>query len=408
MKLNQVFDEWLISELNWRAWKMIKLAWVIACFQWDDKVLWKSIEQAIYQTEFFWEQFRKFYWREKILDVEKIAHFIIKNQDKKEITKTDLRKLEYAPHARDWQTKWVNDAISQLEEFCTEKGFIFKQNKWVRNKVSFRVEDAPKHEETKEEEIKVTISVWHSNNYYENLFTRRETTFDKMHLATTCWKLYSWCLYEWDTRASPNKWDAWNRLVIMDFDNAWDDHFTISNAKELFKDYKYFIIPSRSHWLNKDWKNHDRFRLIMPLHREMDFTCDERYKCIMDWIMDEFKIRKFIDIWALRRTKCYFFTSDMHKETYWYWEWSKLVNWERYDNYVEPVYVSQVEYKWDAKNVLANFPWHEYANMPSWKSKPCKCTKHNDKNNSAWVSRSPRTWNLSLNCSLCWLIWWNK
>jgi len=54
-------------------------------------------------------------------------------------------------------------------------------------------------------------------------------------------------------------------VMALDIDNDTDQTCTIEQAKELFREYDYVILASKSHQIEKNGKIVDRFRVIIPL-----------------------------------------------------------------------------------------------------------------------------------------------
>lgn len=54
-------------------------------------------------------------------------------------------------------------------------------------------------------------------------------------------------------------------VMVLDIDNDEAETCTIEQAKELFKEYNYLIVTTKSHQILKNKKTVDRFRVILPL-----------------------------------------------------------------------------------------------------------------------------------------------
>jgi hypothetical protein len=117
----------IADEARGRAFRMIKLSCIIAMQEHTDtSINEKDIEMAIYQTDYFAEQFRRFYTATKTLDVQKLFDFIISDQDKYDITKTVIRKQKFTPRNPYETTRWINDVTKQLDEYSDENGYILE------------------------------------------------------------------------------------------------------------------------------------------------------------------------------------------------------------------------------------------------------------------------------------------
>jgi len=91
---------------------------------------------------------------------------------------------------------------------------------------------------------------------------------------------YSPFIYENNYRLEKNsKLEECNTLML-DF----DDGITITQAKELFKNYKHIIATTKSHQKEKNGYTCDRFRLILPLEKNLDTTIEE-YKQTMAFLI---------------------------------------------------------------------------------------------------------------------------
>lgn len=86
---------------------------------------------------------------------------------------------------------------------------------------------------------------------------------------------YSMGVFKDDYRKKNNFLEA--QAIAIDVDNDGpNDNYTITQAKEIFSDYKHIISPSKSHRKDKNGKVADRFRVILfldkPITSAKDFT----------------------------------------------------------------------------------------------------------------------------------------
>lgn len=109
--------------------KIIRLASVICAFEQKDRrsdgnyeLTVENFEMAREQVEFYYEQFTKFYNRVEISDTEQVYLFILKTQDKKEITKMLLRDQKFAPARNGAVPAWLSNLLDkELPEYCAIK-----------------------------------------------------------------------------------------------------------------------------------------------------------------------------------------------------------------------------------------------------------------------------------------------
>lgn len=76
---------------------------------------------------------------------------------------------------------------------------------------------------------------------------------------------YDWSPFTFkDSYRHGTSWASCDTMVL-DIDNDGDYTCTIEQAKELFKEYNFVILTSKSHQIEKNGKVTDRFRIIIPL-----------------------------------------------------------------------------------------------------------------------------------------------
>lgn len=78
---------------------------------------------------------------------------------------------------------------------------------------------------------------------------------------------YDWSPFTFkDNYRHSTSWTSCD-LMVLDIDNDQAETCTIEQAKELFKDYEYLIVTTKSHQTLKNKKMVDRFRVILPLSK---------------------------------------------------------------------------------------------------------------------------------------------
>lgn len=102
-----------------------------------------------------------------------------------------------------------------------------------------------------------------SENMYltaKNLYVNIDIPFNKLHrMVSSDYRQYSPFVFINRTKKSENWNNEKQNILILDV----DDGMSIENAKNLFKEYEYFICTTKSHQKEKKGKVCDRFRVIL-------------------------------------------------------------------------------------------------------------------------------------------------
>jgi len=92
------------------------------------------------------------------------------------------------------------------------------------------------------------------------LYKNVNIEFENLHfLVRSNFRQYSPFTFANATKKSENWSNINQNLIILDV----DDGMSIAGAKEMFKDYKYFICTTKSHQQNKKGVTCDRFRVFL-------------------------------------------------------------------------------------------------------------------------------------------------
>ena len=101
---------------------------------------------------------------------------------------------------------------------------------------------------------------------------------------------YDWSPFTFkDSYRHNTSWSSCD-MMVLDIDNDGTINCTIEQAKDLFKDYNYLIVTTKSHQLLKNNKLVDRFRVILPLTTTI--KDQEIYKNTWYWLANKYP---FID-----------------------------------------------------------------------------------------------------------------
>ena len=92
------------------------------------------------------------------------------------------------------------------------------------------------------------------------LYKNIEIKFNQLHrMVSSDYRQYSPFIFENNTKKSENWNNSKQNILILDV----DDGMSIVDAKNLFKEYQYFICTTKSHQKEKKGKVCDRFRVIL-------------------------------------------------------------------------------------------------------------------------------------------------
>jgi len=98
-----------------------------------------------------------------------------------------------------------------------------------------------------------------------NLTSSHEQKFNNLKDLVDFTLKYDWSPFVFkDGYRHTTSWEACDTMVL-DIDNDGTFKCTIEEAKELFKEYTFAILTSKSHQIEKNGKIVDRFRVILPL-----------------------------------------------------------------------------------------------------------------------------------------------
>jgi len=92
------------------------------------------------------------------------------------------------------------------------------------------------------------------------LYKNKVIEFNKLHrMVSSDYRQYSSFAFENNTKKSENWNNEKQNILILDI----DDGMSIIEAKNLFKEYEYFICTTKSHQQEKKGKVCDRYRVIL-------------------------------------------------------------------------------------------------------------------------------------------------
>lgn len=93
----------------------------------------------------------------------------------------------------------------------------------------------------------------------EPLYKNIDIDFNELHrMVASDYRQYSPFVFIGNTKLGDNWNNTKQNLIVLDI----DDGLSINQAKELFKDYKYFMCTTKSHRIEKKGVMCDRFRVI--------------------------------------------------------------------------------------------------------------------------------------------------
>ncbi len=396
---NKEWYSWYLAELEWRAWKMVKLAGIIACQNHcnEKKVYKKDILQAIYQVEMFWLHFQKFYEYKEESNADRLFDFLVEHKGEK-ITKTFIKD----------NTKIVNDnyfskmfkwSYEDLEEKCEQEWYSLVNEKWQWRTEYYILTSK---ETTITKDISITCSQWISNEKFCTSMKPYKIPLSSIPKLLSQPKIYSFSQFRDGHRSQKNVILGMNAIAL-----DIDDNLSLEKAKTLLQDYKWWICTSRNHQKDKKWLTCDRYRVVLPIV-EKEITNE-----ILKWAMPNVEKHLFWSNWILD-TSCFenarMFFWNPNQEVF-ELKWEKIMDIEAF--YTKPLIKKALpvnnEYKGDKKNLLpagTTLNWYDpshYEWLNAWETVPCKCPNpaHEDKSNSAYVGKSSKTWNIFVKCSGC-------
>ena len=140
----------------------------------------------------------------------------------------------------------------------------------------------------------------------EPLYKNTNIEFDQLHkMVSSDYRQYSPFRFVNKKKTSENWNNTDQNIIILDI----DDGLTIEQAKQTFKDYKYFICTTKSHQKEKKGVTCDRFRVI--LESENIPTGDD-YFLVTDFLEIKYP---FIDKQVNTKTGAFLGYADCE---YWY------------------------------------------------------------------------------------------
>lgn len=98
-----------------------------------------------------------------------------------------------------------------------------------------------------------------------NLTQAHDEKIDNLSKLSDFTLKYDWSPFTFkDNYRHATSWASCD-MMVLDIDNDGLNTCTIEQAKELFKDYTYLMVATKSHQIEKGGKTVDRFRVIIPL-----------------------------------------------------------------------------------------------------------------------------------------------
>lgn len=387
---------WYLAELEWRAWKMVKLSWIVACQNHPNvkKVYKSDILQAIYQVELFWLHFQKFYEYKDKWNVDLLFNFFKENLGKN-MTKTYIRENTTIV-SKNFFGRMFKECLPDMEEYCEEKGYSFNEVSLAKNAFSYSMTS---REVEVKDDIFTTCSQWSSNDKTCTAMTPYKIAFSWIPKLLEMNRIYSFTQFKDNYRKQANALPTINTIAL-----DIDDNLSLEKAIELLENYKWWICTSRNHQKDKHWLICDRFRVVLPVV-ETEIT-NEFLKNVMPSVeMHLFKQKDVLDSSCFETSRMFFWNPEQQVFEL---TGNKILDLKKFYKKPEPKkeYVAPVQksYDWPKANVLEGFNWAEY-NLAPWETKPCQCPNpaHEDKNNSAFVWVSEKSWNKFVKCSGCWM-----
>ena len=387
-------EDWIQAiETRERYWKMIKLATMIACIRHPKEldITIDDINYAIYQTEFFWLQASKFFNHEEKSNEEIIFDYIL---SKWEVSKTEIRDDLKLVNKNKFKA-FLENILPNLHDFVEEKNMkLIEKKEWIKSYFSIKEFDVKNTNK-----LKITCSQWISNEAASNTMKPFSIDFDNVPKLTAVDKTYSFSQYNEEHRKQSNATWVINVLAL-----DIDDNIDIKKAKELLKDYRWYITTTRNHQKDKKWLKCDRFRVMIPIV-EGKFTNKEFKNCLTNFEKNIFW-EWMLDSACFEIARMFFWNPEQQVFEL---GWEKIIDLKLfYKEEVEKKYnpLPKQEYQWKADNVI-DFDWYNY-DLEPWKTKPVKCIswQHSDNKKSAFIGCSDKTGKKFIKCSACNLFWW--
>lgn len=140
----------------------------------------------------------------------------------------------------------------------------------------------------------------------EPLYINKDIEFNQLHrMVASDYRQYSPFRFIGGVKQSDNWNNANQNLLILDI----DDGLTISEAKEIFKEYRYLIATTKSHNRPKKGLTCDRYRVVLQSH---NIPSGDAYFALMDFLKIKYP---FIDEQVNTKTGAFLGHADCE---YWY------------------------------------------------------------------------------------------
>ena len=270
----------------------------------------EDYDEAVYQIEYYFDQYYKFYNRSGAADVEYLYNYIINNQGKDRIYRGDIRKQKFARSKGNYLSQWIKDMLGQegdgeggeLEEYCIKQKKILialqeGKAKFPHYKIENTVEVDQKTQSREIPKAKLSITSSTEHEHPIHGFTKQEIDFTKVPEMVKKYK-YTTHTFTNDHRKKENT-EYYGNLLIIDIDNdcGAKDQLYIEQAVEIVKDYHSIVVPSQNHQRVKENNEElgavDRYRIILLC--DSVIAPENDYKSVMTKCVDSLGLLPYYD-----------------------------------------------------------------------------------------------------------------
>lgn len=281
------------SELSGRAWRALKMAAIFSVQEsYDFLISLKSMEQAIYVTEYFGEQFRRFINLRGEATLPELMIDSLRNSSG--MKRTDFYYQHYFPKFKSGQPKIFSENFEIVKDILAETGEIIIEERPNKRTFLYKIIHKPEHESSMNENKIIRLSVGTSIGLTETSFSALEIPFSSLHEVTGGDKAYSAAVFNSDYRSGKN-WTGQQDLLILDIDNTCSEPLSIQEAASRFIGLTHMICSTKSHGIEKHGVIANRYRIILPLVAVSKITI-EQFKEIVKRVADQYGLLPALDL----------------------------------------------------------------------------------------------------------------
>jgi hypothetical protein len=293
-------NEALHAEIKTRDTKVLRLAGVLSIFEnpSSTEIDVRFVEQAIYITEVFGNQFANMITAQLGSDSDRLFNYLFQNLNKW-ISTGELRSQYFVN--KDYFKQWLESVKEYIDEKATNEGLVFEERKLIRNGTNYRL---TKLRDTNLDEISISVTIKEIPDFdgsKATKFDHKIVSFQDIPKFANSKFGYSNLWWNSNYRKTENYIPEVN-LIILDIDGNW----ALEEAKKFIKEkgITALITTTKSHQKEKNGTVSDRFRIFIPLSNVFSGTSDE-YTKLLGVINDEFLDKK-ADVKAFDGAHFYF------------------------------------------------------------------------------------------------------